>query len=626
MKLERLILKFALAVCLVTMNSAVTAFAWWNDDWTLRRKITIDSTASGVQISDPIGTAVLLIRLHDGNFQFASAKEDGGEIRFVAEDDKTLLPFHIEKFDSLLDEAFVWVKVPDLQPNTKTSFWLYYGNSSPKAVKADDAKGTYDADTTLVYHFAEHGRPPVDSTKSAINAQDAGIPDDGSYIGPGLRLDGQKGVTIPGAPAVNWPDGGRFTWSAWIKFTANQPDATIFSRRDGANGFRIGVDNGVPFVEITGASGILKSPSGAPIPANTWHQLSIAADGSKITLYLDGDQYAVLNARIPQLNSPLTIGRDPSGSPGSVGMAGGIDELEISKVARPPGLIKFTAVSQSGEKSQKLVAFGEDEQKASFVSGYFAIILKSVTPDGWVVIGVLMVMAVLSWFVMANRLSYLNRVSKGNSRFLKEWNQLARSLTALDNGNAEQLKTLGGRIDAKRARALRNAPLYRIYYIGVSEIQRRLASNPEIESKGLSAQSIHAIRASLDAGQVRETQKLNRLIVFLTLSISGGPFLGLLGTVVGVMITFASIAEAGDVNVNAIAPGIAAALVATVAGLAVAIPALFGYNYLITRIKEETSDMSVFVDEFVTKMAEFYSGTGDTSGASKDDLPYASSI
>jgi biopolymer transport protein ExbB len=123
----------------------------------------------------------------------------------------------------------------------------------------------------------------------------------------------------------------------------------------------------------------------------------------------------------------------------------------------------------------------------------------------------------------------------------------------------------------------------------------------------LSAASIAAIRASLDGGVVKEMQRLNRLMVVLTIAISGGPFLGLLGTVIGVMITFAAIAASGDVNVNAIAPGIAAALVATVAGLGVAIPALFGYNYLISRIKNLTDDIQVFVDEFVTKMAEFYS-------------------
>jgi len=110
----------------------------------------------------------------------------------------------------------------------------------------------------------------------------------------------------------------------------------------------------------------------------------------------------------------------------------------------------------------------------------------------------------------------------------------------------------------------------------------------------------------LDSGYVHETQRLNRMMVMLTIAISGGPFLGLLGTVVGVMITFAAIAASGDVNVNAIAPGIAAALVATVAGLGVAIPALFAYNYLITRIKDATSEMQVFVDELIAKMAESY--------------------
>jgi biopolymer transport protein ExbB len=123
---------------------------------------------------------------------------------------------------------------------------------------------------------------------------------------------------------------------------------------------------------------------------------------------------------------------------------------------------------------------------------------------------------------------------------------------------------------------------------------------------GLSLQSVEAIRAAIDATLVRQSQKLNSQMVLLTISISGGPFLGLLGTVVGVMITFAAIAETGDVNIAAIAPGIAAALVATVAGLAVAIPALFGYNYLSSRIKEIIADMHVFTDEFITKVAEIY--------------------
>jgi len=211
----------------------------------------------------------------------------------------------------------------------------------------------------------------------------------------------------------------------------------------------------------------------------------------------------------------------------------------------------------------------------------------------------------VSWTVMFTKASYLNKNAKGSDHFMKAWRHVAADLTALDSGDMENAKSLGGRVDKKGQKVLRQAAIYRIYHTGVEEMKHRM-DTPGGEGKVLSAQSIQAIRASLDSVMVREQQQLNKLMVFLTIAISGGPFLGLLGTVVGVMITFAAIAAAGDVNVNAIAPGIAAALLATVAGLAVAIPALFGYNYLISRIKDTTSDMHVFVDEFVTKLAEFY--------------------
>ena len=145
--------------------------------------------------------------------------------------------------------------------------------------------------------------------------------------------------------------------------------------------------------------------------------------------------------------------------------------------------------------------------------------------------------------------------------------------------------------------------LFKLYQAGLREIKKR---QHEGEKLSLSGASMDAIKAAIDADLVRETQRQNAGMVLLTIAISGGPFLGLLGTVVGVMITFAAIAAAGDVNVNAIAPGIAAALLATVAGLAVAIPALFGYNYLASRIKNITIAMQIFVDEFVTRSAELF--------------------
>src|SRR5450432_2031302 len=94
---------------------------WWNSDWSIRKRITVDLGGQAAAIKDRVGDAVLLIRLHDGNFQFSAAKEDGSDIRLVAADEKTPLTFHIERYDPLLAEAFLWVKVPNLQPNGQTT-------------------------------------------------------------------------------------------------------------------------------------------------------------------------------------------------------------------------------------------------------------------------------------------------------------------------------------------------------------------------------------------------------------------------------------------------------------------------------------------------------------------------
>ena len=592
-----------LVTSLIFLLIPTMARAWWNGEWSLRKKITIDTSATGTAINQPIGSAVVLLRLHDGNFQFAAAKDDGGDIRFVAADDKTLLPYHVEKYDSLLNEAFIWVKIADLAPGAKTSFWLYYGDTGNSVTRVDNSKATYDPETVLDYHFT--GEPPVDVTSYENNGKTAAIQVEGSLIGNGVRFDGQNHITLPDSPSLAWPDGATFTWCAWINPAELQPNTAIYSRRDNGSSLVIGLDNGIPFVEVTGPGGSARTSPGVPLAAKTWRQLTVTANGSAITLYVDGESYATLNARVPAMNSAPILGGDSNGT----GFKGELDELEICKVNRSPGFVKFIAGNQGGAETSKLLTYGEDEQTSSWFSGgYFGVILKSVTPDGWVVIGILMLMGIFSWFVMFNRLAYLNQVSKGNSQFLKEWEHISKDLTALDSTNEQDLKSLDVRFNKISGRGIHRAAIYRIYHIGAEEIRRRMSGNG---TKALSAASIEAIRASLDGGLVRETQKLNNLMVFLTLAISGGPFLGLLGTVVGVMITFAAIAAAGDVNVNSIAPGIAAALVATVAGLGVAIPALFGYNYLLTRIKSMTSDMHVFIDEFITKMAEFYSTRPD---------------
>ena len=321
----------ALPVFLAALGFSTTVQAWWDADYTIRKKITVDTSSNGAGIADPIGTTAVLIRLHDGDFQFSSAKDDGSDIRLVAADDKTPLVYHVEKYDSLLGEAFLWVKLPDLKPGAPTSFYLYYGDNGTKvAPGAPDANATYDSDQVLVYHFSEGAQPVRDFTSYANTSQAAGLTTDGSLIGPGLRLDGKTTVTIPTSESLTWADGAALTWSAWVKPAALQANAVIFSRRDGAKDFVVGMDNGVPFVDLNGS----RSGTGAPVAANSWHHLAVIVNGAQATLYLDGASYATAGSGLSALNVPSVIGGDPSGT-GMTGFTGEMDELEISRVARP---------------------------------------------------------------------------------------------------------------------------------------------------------------------------------------------------------------------------------------------------------------------------------------------------
>ncbi|AHF92233.1 biopolymer transporter ExbB [Opitutaceae bacterium TAV5] len=585
--------------------------AWWNDEWTLRKQLIIDTTPAGAGIADPVGGAPVLVRLHIGNFQFDQARPDGADVRFVGEDDKTVLPYHIASFDSLLGEAFVWVRVSDIKPGAQTAVWLYYGNRT--APSSENAKGTYDTDTILAWHFGERGQPARDFSGNENHAANPGIPADGTLIGTGLRFDGNSALTVPATPSLAWPAGSPLTWSAWVKPATLSGRAVLFGRRNGPqNAFIIGTEQGIPFVEIASGGEPRRTPAAAPLAVNAWQHLAVVADGARVTLYVDGQSYATLDAALPALDTPATLGGDRATSDAAVtfGFTGELVEFQLSRTARPSGFIRFLAASQGGESGARAVLFSEEEHSGGGGgdhSGYFTVIIRNLTFDGWVVIVILAVMSAISIAVMVAKNGYIDAVRKGNERFLKLFNErVATDLTVLDNAGTHQISSLGGQLTDAERRLIARAPLYRLYHIGAEEIRKRLSEVKAGEEKSLSSHAIKAITASLDGGRVREQQRLNKQMVLLTIAISGGPFLGLLGTVVGVMITFAAVAMAGDVNVNAIAPGIAAALLATVAGLAVAIPALFGYNYLLTRVKDVTADMQVFVDEFVTKVAEFY--------------------
>jgi len=601
------------AVILGTASAAETK--WWNQEWTIRKKITVDPADV---VTEPLAAATVLVRLHEGNFAFGSVKEDGSDLRAVAADDKTLLPFHVEKLDPLLNEAFVWVKVPDVKPGAPVSFWLYYGNSGPSATAVADSKATYDAETLAVYHFAEHGSAPSDATTNANTALEAGGAADGTIIGTGLRLDGRKLVKLPASASMKWEAGSALTWSAWVKLSAVPANGVLFSRREADRAFVVGVDAGVPFVELNDGANGVRTPAGEAIAPGVWRHLAVVVGGGKATLYLDGAVYGAIDAPLPALNTESVIGGESEGAPeGRVGLAGELDELQISKGARLLSAVKLAALSQGAtEKAGKLVAVGSDEESGhgggeGELAKHFSLIKdisRDLTIDGWVVIILCALLALIGGVVTVFKFLYLGKITKATNAFLKHWEHLSADLSVLDHGDEQSIRSMGGKATPKLQKVLRQSPLYNLYQIGFSEIQHRVVSARE-EFTGLSGRSMEAIKATLDGGLVREVQKLNSQLVFLTIGIAGGPYLGLLGTVIGVMITFAVIAKSGEVEVNSIAPGIAGALLATVAGLAVAIPALFAYSYISTRIKDAVSDMQVFIDEFVAKIAEAYPET-----------------
>jgi biopolymer transport protein ExbB len=569
------------------------AAAWWQTDWSYRRQITIDTTPRGANILAPAGRVPVLIRLHTGNFSFSDAQDNGTDVRFVGADDKTPLAYHIESFDPLLGIAAVWVDIPDFPAGSAKQIWLYYGNK--KAAPGADTAGTFDADYSLIYHFDDAaGAPPKDKTAYANNAQSAptGL-DEGAIIGKGARFSGARSITVPASPSLSIAAGGAFTFSAWVKTDAPQSRAGLYVRRDGGSSLVIGLDKGAPFVEAGG----VRVASAKPVAKGQWTHIAATADGKAITLYVNGRNVAQAPGALPALNAITAFGGEPPNAAAAApttSFIGEMDEVRLSKVARPAALILADALGQGPDT--RLVTFGVDEKQAGFSFGYFGIIVKSVTIDAWVVISILGIMAVTSWFVMWSKATYVGAVDKGNDTFLELYRSQGGDPLTFDEAA----------LRPAQRRRLASSSIYRIFRAGADEMRRRAARGPLT----LGAEAIEVIRALMDATLVRENQRLARSMVLLTISISGGPFLGLLGTVVGVMITFAAIAASGDVNVNAIAPGISAALLATVTGLAVAIPALFGYNYLIIRNKNVTANMLVFVDEFVTRTSELYSASG----------------
>ncbi|MGA2189530.1 MAG: DUF2341 domain-containing protein [Steroidobacteraceae bacterium] len=548
------------------------ALAWWNNDWKQRTAVTLNTSSAGVPVQDTQSNVAVPVRLHSGNFDFLAAKPDGSDLRVLAGDDKTPLKFWIERYDAVNELGVVWVLVPSVLPGTdKNTIYVYAGSDKG----AGDASGpgapasVADAATLAAFHFAEKDGIAADQT-GTIKAAAATPVEVNGLIGQSARIAGAP-IVWPASDKLSFAADAPLTISLWVR-----PDTaagTLYSQGPLKLALAVG--------KLTATLGLV-SIDGGTVTAATWTQITCTLAEGKLTLYVNGAQagQGEIKRPVAALSGEIRLGD---------GYLGLVDELDLASVARSADWIKLQYAAESADA--KLIASKTETSDSAASSGstsYFGILFKSLTPDAWAIIAILGVMFLIAVAVMLSKALYISRTDSANQRFLREFR------------DTDDLLTLD---ESTEVAKFGSSSLYRLYQAGLRELTKR---NIGEDDRVLSNSSLSAVKASIDADSVREGYALNSQMVLLTIAIAGGPFLGLLGTVVGVMITFASIAAAGDVNVNAIAPGIAAALLATVAGLSVAIPSLFGYNYLASRIKTIASDMQIFVDEFVSRVAETY--------------------
>lgn len=600
----------ALALLAACLPAFANAGSWWNPDWKYRKEFVLDASPTGADVAASASDVPVLIRLSLGNFTyFNDVKADGADFRLIAGDDKTPLKFHIEKFDATNQMALIWVRIPQVTGGAKTDkFYAYYGN--PDAPAASDGPGTYDTAQALVLSAPDPSGKPTDATAYKNNPdQSTAQPNPASLIGAGFKFAGKELIRIPDSTSLKLTPEQGFTATAWLRIEQAQ-QAVVLALSDGARSLQLAVDGAklVARASLGGAPVIVTQP--ADLALSAWHHVAITAGSGKLTLYVDGVAASSAPVTLSELHGPFTVGSDGT----AAFLTGEVDEVQVAKTARSAEWIKASASSQAAEG--KLVGYGADGQKEGSQTSYIGTIAKNLTVDGWVVIGICLAMLAVALVIMVVKAIFLTRVERANRAFLADFRRLHGDPTALDSkpeSAAEDDELVTGAPSMAELAGDRNkygaSTLFRLYHHGVFELNKRVG-HPALSadsSATLSSQSIDAIKSAMDSTFTRLQQTLSSQMVLLTIAISGGPFLGLLGTVIGVMITFAAIAASGDVNVNAIAPGTAAALAATVAGLSVAIPSLFGYNWLNTRIKAISAENRVFVDEFVTRIAEEYS-------------------
>ncbi len=215
------------------------------------------------------------------------------------------------------------------------------------------------------------------------------------------------------------------------------------------------------------------------------------------------------------------------------------------------------------------------------------------TLAGKLILFALFITSIFSWSIMLTKFRMVNAARRADERFRDEFRADRQPLRIYQSASRAEHSTL-----------------YRIYRAGCEEITFHLLGSPEVDESFKSRVEIatpitpaqmHAVEAAMTRAVGETSLRLESQMIVLASAVSGAPFLGLLGTVWGVMDTFSDVAQAGQANLAAMAPGVSGALITTVIGLLVAIPAMFGYNFLVTNIRSLVVQMDNFGAELASE-------------------------
>jgi biopolymer transport protein TolQ len=211
------------------------------------------------------------------------------------------------------------------------------------------------------------------------------------------------------------------------------------------------------------------------------------------------------------------------------------------------------------------------------------------TLEAKIIIVFLVVFSIFSWSIMVAKGVQMRRAKKLNRLFEAEFRNQKHALDVYDR-----------RVNVE------DCPQFVVYHEACKEVDARLKTPEGARKAALSIKSVEHVKRTLESAVASQSIKLESGLILLALAVSGAPFLGLLGTVWGVMSAFSYVAMAGKADLATMAPGVAAALITTVAGLLVAIPSMFGYNYLVHNLRVLTVELDNFAQALISQLETEY--------------------